>query len=652
MMRGFDDGMMRKMKMDGEDFMYDAVAEEGMDAGSAGVERRSNFSWEPCRALVLSNVVGEEPFQCRASWPGTMHISMALEKPLSWDADKKEWRWHKTWRLPEICVRVIDKEAQPNLEARLSIVCVSAHSNELDDVGLSTPDGGHYAVSQLVDNECRFSRLRLIGTSNTHGGRRFHFLVSIVQKDALGNREVLASLISSAFSVYSRKDADKKRKKSELAGDSVEGSTFAAFSPELFTRAFVKKISDHNGCTVEEPIENNWAGLMRYFQAPNIRFKSRHPLLLAVRFSRVIVILRDGQHYPEENEFTFRNFLCACGFPQNCRTQNCLSCFVRRSGPIEHRDGTFLSPWHISIRKDDTRPLEATRWITEHLSCVRSSTLGFIQDPSMLPERYIPTEGIAAMRDLYTKLYALESAAKGSSDRQTGKNIRMETPRGGLGLPASMMMPIVASPAAKQPQEGLQDAIFPKAGGKLRQEMVPGIVDSTESSVKTQFAEFFIGLHSEMRALLNAFTEASSLVVTDCSEENVQQLRNSYFNFTEALAVHSHVEDTTLFPELTKRAPGVAEAYNYDHYKESEHLTQIHDAINCLEAPEAAELFLKISGFAALDNEHMEKEEEHLLPYFLALFADDELIGLMRATQAAADNMKTGQGMNVTVNMG
>eukprot|EP00188_Purpureofilum_apyrenoidigerum_P001794 Plantae.Rhodophyta-Purpureofilum_apyrenoidigerum.ctg20273.p1 GENE.Plantae.Rhodophyta-Purpureofilum_apyrenoidigerum.ctg20273~~Plantae.Rhodophyta-Purpureofilum_apyrenoidigerum.ctg20273.p1 ORF type:complete len:654 (+),score=118.74 Plantae.Rhodophyta-Purpureofilum_apyrenoidigerum.ctg20273:100-1962(+) len=619
--------------------------------GNAEAERRNSFSWEPCGARVVSTVAGEEPFQCRASWPGMMHISVALEKPLSWDADKREWRWHKTWRLPEICVRVVDKEARSNLEVRLSIVCFSAHSNELDDVGLSTLEGGHYALSQLVDSECRFSRLRLIGTSNTHGGRRFHFLVSVVQKDALGNQEVLASLISSAFSVYSRKDADKKRKKTELAGDSTEGSTFAAFSPELFTRVFVKKISDHNGCTLEEQIDNSWAGLMRYFQAPNIRFKSRHPLLLAVRFSQVIVILRDGQHFSEENEFTFRNFLCACGFPQNCRTQNCLSCYVRQNGPIEHRDGTFLSPWHISIRRDDLRPLEASRWITEHLSGMRSNTLGFIQDPSMLPERYVPTESLAEMRDLYTRLYALNSTAKGANDRQTGKNIRMEAPRGGLGLPVSMMVPVPAPSISKQSEAGMQDTMYRTLGEKRSQEMSSALINSSDSSMKAQFAEFFVGLHSEMRALLNAFTEASSLIVTDCSEENIQQLRNSYFNFTKALAVHSHMEDTTLFLELTKRVPGVAEAYNYDHYRESEHLTQIHDAINCLEAHEAAELFLKISGFAALDNEHMEKEEEHLMPYFLTHFSDDELVGLMRAAEAAVNDMRIGQGIDVAVDM-
>lgn len=173
---------------------------------------------------------------------------------------------------------------------------------------------------------------------------------------------MLASLISSAFSVYSRKDADKKRKKTDVVGGSPDGfTTFTPFAPELFTRTFVKKISDHNGRTLEEPIENNWLGLMRYFQAPNIRFKSRHPLLLAVRFSNVIVLLRDSQHFPEMDEFAIRNFLCACNFPPQCRTPNCLSCYVRQIGRLEKGDGTSLAPWHISMRRNQPCPLEARR---------------------------------------------------------------------------------------------------------------------------------------------------------------------------------------------------------------------------------------------------------------------------------------------------
>lgn len=136
----------------------------GVGGGGGFDERRNALSWEPCRAVVIGSGPDQELFQCEGDWPRSLQVSVVLDKPLSWDAEKREWRWHKTWRLPEICVRVADAKMRPNLEARLSTVCVGSHSNELDDVGLSAPDGSQrFAVSQLVDSECRFSRLRLLG---------------------------------------------------------------------------------------------------------------------------------------------------------------------------------------------------------------------------------------------------------------------------------------------------------------------------------------------------------------------------------------------------------------------------------------------------------------------------------------------------------
>jgi len=598
-------------------------------------DRKHDFSWERCRASVVRGFASDSRLTLPSEWPGSLNVSVSLDKPLSWDAEKQEWRWHKTWRLPEVCVRVNDKEGRQNLEVRFSIVCVASNSNELEDVGLIVPERDQkYAVSHIVDSECRFSRLRLMGTSNTHGGKRFHFLVSIVERDSLGNQYVLASLISSAFSVYSRKDADKKRKKSESAGSASEVSIHSPFSPELFTRVFVKKISDHHGRTVEEPIDNSWAGLMRYFQAPNIRFKSRHPALLAVRFSNVVVILRDGEHYPESGEFTLRSFLCACGFPPQCRTPNCLSCYVRKNGPIGSYDGTFLAAWHISIRQDYTRPPEATRWISEHLSCVRSNTLGFIQDPSMLPPRFIPTDDIGDLQELYIKLYSLEFAAKAKPDRSTDRNdsLRMEDPRNGYGG--------MINDQNRGQGSDLVDNVLRAEKHELRP-FVPGAdIGTADSATKSQFAEFFVGLSSDIRQLRNDFSEASSVLVSECTEENIQVLEATYCNLAEALAMHCRIADTILFPELVKRKPGVAEAYSVDHYKQSGRLTQLHDLISTLDEAKATELFLQVYRFTALDTEHVEKEEEHLLPYFLVNFADHELIDLMKKVETAQANAK------------
>lgn len=90
-----------------------------------------------------------------------------------------------------------------------------------------------------------------------------------------------------------------------------------------------------------------------------------------------------------------------------------------------------------------------------------------------------------------------------------------------------------------------------------------------------------------------------------------------------------------MFPELNKRVPGVVEAYALDHYRESRDLAAIHEKICSLDENNVADLYMNIHEFAALCRAHMEKEEAHLLPYFLREFSDEEIFDLMQASIAA-----------------
>mmetsp|Transcript_20039 Transcript_20039/g.80306 ORF Transcript_20039/g.80306 Transcript_20039/m.80306 type:complete len:161 (+) Transcript_20039:1969-2451(+) len=132
------------------------------------------------------------------------------------------------------------------------------------------------------------------------------------------------------------------------------------------------------------------------------------------------------------------------------------------------------------------------------------------------------------------------------------------------------------------------------------------------------------------------------LILFVCSQ--IQVLESTYYSLAEALAMHCRIADTILFPELAKRKPGVAEAYSVDHYKQGQRLTQLHDLISTLNEAKTTELFLQVYRFTALDTEHVEKEEEHLLPHFLVNFADHELVNLMKKVETAQANAKLIQG--------
>lgn len=592
-------------------------------------EQERRFSWEPCGLRVKKgDSDGINDFICKGEWATEVDFRVELSRTLTWDVAKKEWRWHKTWRLPDLIVRANAESLGYGVEVRVAIVCAGASGNELTDAGIITTDKkSPDATLQLVDGQCRFTRLRLVGTSSTHGGRRFHILVSLVKdkerKD--GPRRAIASLISTAFSVYSRKNADKKRKAESTrnTGRWSEGYDFAPFDPSEFNRVFVKKINDHQGHTTEEPIDNSWQGLLRYFQAPNIRFKCRHPLFLAVRFSNVLVILRDRFRWPDpSSEETLRSFICSCGFPIHCK----------RDDPVNIGHGEFLPPWLIALRKTSPEecPPAVVKKLRESLSVIKGPALGFVADHTFVPKRYTQTENVAELKALYTRLFELEFAAKRKADAAT-------------------------SPESNKRRRRLEHAMDPSKAGYVGPDddqdsasepssltNIPTVVDGGAAwEVRQHFHGYFKSLHNELRMLLSKVVECASLIVTDSRPKHIQDLRHAYHDFTEALQVHAYIEENILFPELSKKVPHLTESYHYDHAQEHGRLSEIKSIMCYMRKQQFADLFLKISEFAALHTAHMDKEEKHLLPYFLKKFSDEEIMSLIDTSEEKTIDLTT-----------
>lgn len=507
--------------------------------------------------------------------------------------------------------------AYGGVEAHIAVVCAGDHPNELVDAGITSSERASVAGSlQLVDGQCRFSRLRLLGTTSTFGGRMFHFVVSLVKRDG-NNLKALASMISACFAVYSRKNADKKRKaidKTALeTGRWSEGYSFVPFEPKELSRKFVKKVTNSEGQRIVEEITNSWLGLLNYMDAPNIRFKVRHPLFLAIRFSNVLVILRDALRFPDENEEALRSFICSCGFPLNC---------VR--DPAVAIPGGFLPPWLIAFRSSNNECPPAVRQKLERfMNVVKGPALGFVPDDSLVPQRYQPTFNVESLGQLYSKLYALEFASKLSdfdkSQANGNKRSRYNDEDHGDGLSKT-------EPEILQETGDDQTVESSSANGS-------GTSHGTaHAEMRQAFESYFNSLHAELRMLLEKVVDSATSAVGSGSPDDVVNLQRAYQDFTEALSVHAYVEEHVLF---SKRAPQhVVESYNFDHRKENDRILEIANIMQSLDSSKLAEAFLKIAQLSAVHNVHMEKEEEYYWPLLLQNLDDAEIAQLISQSKS------------------
>lgn len=568
--------------------------------------------------------------QCVADTENLYQLRVSLARPLSWDSKKRQFRWHKTWRVPDISVLANPAAlgGTGGIEARLAVVCTSNTSaGKLEDAGVTstaTGPSGQDAVVSMVDGEARFSRLRLIGTTATFGGRAFHFVVSLIRAghDKQAEPEVLASVISTAFAVYSRKNADKPKppvdRKRLESGRWSEGYSFIPFDPSELDRTFVKKVTGPNGHTIEQVIDNSWEGLLNYFAAPNIRHKVRHPLFLAIRFSNVLVIMRDSLRFPDEDEQALRSFVCSCGFPLGCQ----------RDPAVDIGHGEFLPPNLIALRRSafPSCPPEVKQKLIQLLSVVKGPALGFVPDNSLLPARYTPVIGVDKLVPLYRRLYANEFATVRDEDMSDGshrsKRARTDTDSAARGdqdtastrthgsSPQGSMVSHRPAPSTSQPRATTQPQ--PYSAQHLPEDppvpvaAPPPVHESADESSKAAFKSYFMSLHAELRMLLGKVVELATEAASGSQWDTIDRLRRAYSDFTEALHVHAHIEENILFSKLNEKVPQVADSYCLDHEKDESRLETIRgllaDGQNMGTAsPETyAKLFMQISNLATL----------------------------------------------------
>eukprot|EP00189_Rhodosorus_marinus_P009076 CAMPEP_0184752744 /NCGR_PEP_ID=MMETSP0315-20130426/43742_1 /TAXON_ID=101924 /ORGANISM="Rhodosorus marinus, Strain UTEX LB 2760" /LENGTH=565 /DNA_ID=CAMNT_0027232095 /DNA_START=458 /DNA_END=2155 /DNA_ORIENTATION=+ len=537
-------------------------------------------------------------------------MSASLENELSWDIVKEEWRWHKTWRLPDVYVSVSGLE-KVNMNVRLSMVYMDPRAGMSEIKMLGSQGHASPFYSTVINGKATFSRIRLTGTSNKCGGERFHLLVSLVL-DASNPASEVYSLISSPFCVYSRRDADKSR----IGRNHDESSKWSTFPPVMLSNKLAKKTTDKKGSSRTEEITDSWVGIIRYFQAPNIRGKNRYPLLTCLRFSSVLMILRNTDLFPEADERALRNLFCISGFSVKCGLSVCTKC------NLETQKKGAAPSWYVSMRNFETYKPAHVKWLIDHMYYMKSPEFSFIADPKVLPSKYVPTENLSEMKGLYTRLYELEVNRKSPAKKSSHS-----TPLPTVAVPRITEME--GSSRLSQQTLVLRSRYDDKDVGSS--DMSPLRFDLERESKR--FKEFYSQIHLETESLLDHVSDEVTGLLTNNSEERIHRIRQLILRCAQSFEVHTFAEESVLFAEMQKRTPGICESYKVDHVRLRDKFRGLYEFASHLNPP--TQMLLKGVQFAEVMREHLRKEKEHLFPCFLQTFSEEELGALWRAAQMA-----------------
>eukprot|EP00743_Colponemidia_sp_Colp-15_P004672 GILK01005034.1.p1 GENE.GILK01005034.1~~GILK01005034.1.p1 ORF type:complete len:1080 (-),score=168.06 GILK01005034.1:199-3438(-) len=360
------------------------------------------FAWEFCDRVLMQDSNQNEVF-----WPlapttiaiGTSSIWSNIQADLDITQDKaflygddKRWNWHKSWNLPTISAQLTIRDRAtgqvlphpPNLTVRLLTVKFGGPArDQLMEVGLK----GN-STAYLVGGEHTWSGLKFSSTSYNHEGARFHVVVTVFAGTDNGAPRTLISKISTGIFVDSRKLArESKRLKAQVAH-----MQFTPFPPNLLDKPFSKKNKKIKGVDEEEPIDNSLTGLFRYFTAPNIRHKCRHPVFLAVRFSNAVLLLQNTSVYPflPQDESTFQGMMNDIH-----RTED--------EGKVQPKHPHFLLVLHPEQINSVTR--DQLKKIHENLETVRNFWVEFTSELRNVPGQFRAVIDIQALRTRYVAAY-------------------------------------------------------------------------------------------------------------------------------------------------------------------------------------------------------------------------------------------------------
>lgn len=139
-------------------------------------------------------------------------------------------------------------------------------------------------------------------------------------------------------------------------------------------------------------------------------------------------------------------------------------------------------------------------------------------------------------------------------------------------------------------------------------------------------------VHEALRAAALELEDACDAAQAPADISNIAYRLKQY---THTARGHAVAEDKGYFPTLSERAPGVAEAFSFDHDDEAGHLAELDRLVTeCTDAdlPKLKKLIAQVRAQMDL---HMRKEETILWPLTENLFSPPEQGAIIQQVLAA-----------------
>ncbi|CAK83809.1 unnamed protein product (macronuclear) [Paramecium tetraurelia] len=233
---------------------------------------KKSFTWSPCVSQVLTKTCLINLKPTVTPRQGPVHLKIDTERELQFSNDLG-WNWHKSWNIPNLSIKLhlLNEDTPSWIDCQAQLMAVKLKQDGLyEEVGLE-------GVTQqdLIDGKAFFSGVKFNSTTYNHQGHKFHLIFLLKTQN-----NIIIALESPPVFVDSRKSARDEHRQTQF---------IQPFEPKYLERNFCKK-EKHFNDVIQAPIENNENGLHNYLTAPNIRNKIKHPLFLALKFSKCMAI--------------------------------------------------------------------------------------------------------------------------------------------------------------------------------------------------------------------------------------------------------------------------------------------------------------------------------------------------------------------------
>jgi len=312
-------------------------------------------------------------------------------------------------------------------------------------------------------------------------------------------------------------------------------------------------VNDHKGHTICERIDNSVAGLVNYFQAPNIRAKCRHPVFLLCKFSNVLSLARNANMFPNETkQEMFYSFLSDLGMSKYDCAQ---------TDQKEVAENSSYPRWFIVLKESKCLTEEAKRRISDNMSYIECRLIGFVSSPSLLPENYQLVENVVLLRQTYERCY---SSFLLTSDSKAVNSIEIQDKWDPV---ESFQWEDVVSNIENVSYSSPDDSCNISVESYCSVDTLAGENNCKEWNENTfietkAFLEHYFRIHQQIRQLLFQLLDGATQCMREPSSETVDKLQIVYRSFFRLLRAHAHAEDTIIFPQLAKKIPGITEAYH------------------------------------------------------------------------------------------